>query len=155
MSKIISVLLLLSGVCSMSQNSLSKNLTDVLTKAGKNRGELEKVIHQYNQNKGDSLKLKATYFLISNMDIHTSVDYYWADETGKKILYNEMNYPDFATAVKAFEDIKPKYKNLKPIRVIYRDIDTIKADFLIRNVENAFDVWEKPQNKNPAERCKI
>lgn len=148
MTKIISAILLLSGVCSMSQNNLSKKLTDVLVKAGKNRGELEKVIHQYNQNIGDSLKLKATYFLISNMDIHSSVDYYWADETGKKIPYNEMNYPDFATAVKAFEEIKSKYKNLKPIRVTYRDIDTIKADFLIKNIENAFDVWEKPQNKN-------
>ncbi len=146
MSKIISALLLFSGVCSMSQNSLPKNVTSILEKAGKNRIELEKVIQQYSQNPADSLKLKASYFLIQNMDIHYSSDYYWADGDGKKIPYNEMDYPDFVTAVNAFEQIKPKYQNIKPVAVVYKDIDTIKASFLIKNIDNAFVVWNKPQS---------
>lgn len=148
MNKIIITLLLLSGFCVLSQNNMPKNVTTVLEKAGKNRIELEKVIQQYNQKAADSLKLKATYFLIANMDIHFSVDYYWADSAGKRIPYNEMDYPDFVTAVKAFEEIKPKYENLKPVPITYKDMDTIKADFLIKNIENAFDVWKRPQSKN-------
>lgn len=148
MGKIIMMLLLLSSLYVRSQNNLPKNVTAVLEKAGKNRGELEKVIQRYNQNKADSLKLKATYFLISNMDIHSSVDYYWTDGKGKRIPYNEMDYPDFVSAVKAFEEIKPKYENIKPVPYTYKDIDTIKADFLIRNIENAFAVWKQPQSKN-------
>lgn len=148
MSKITIILLLFSGVFGIAQNQVPKNVTAVLEKAGKNRGELEKVIHQYNRTIGDSLKLKATYFLIANMDIHYSVDYYWADGAGKKIPYNEMDYPDFVAAVKAFEKIKPKYQDVKPVPFTYKDIDTIKADFLIKNIENAFDVWKRPQSKN-------
>lgn len=148
MVKITTTLLLLLGFYTLAQNNIPKNVTTVLEKAGKNRGELEKVIHQYNHNAADSLKLKATYFLIANMDIHSSVDYYWADGAGKRIPYNEMDYPDFVSAVKAFEEIKPKYENLKPVSITYKDIDTIKADFLIKNIENAFDVWKRPQSKN-------
>lgn len=148
MSKFITTLLLLSGFCTIAQNSLPKNVITVIEKAGKNKIELEKVIKQYNQNTADSLKLKAAYFLIANMDIHSSVDYYWVDGTGKKIPYNEMDYPDFVTAVKAFEEIKPKYPNVKPVPFTYKDIDTIKADFLIKNIENAFEVWKRPQCKN-------
>lgn len=148
MGKITLMLLLLSGLHVTSQNNLPKNVESVLEKAGKNRNELEKVIRQYRQNKGDSLKLKAAYFLIENMDIHFSADYYWADGTGKRIPYNEMDYPDFVTAVKAFEEIKPKYENVKPVPVTYKDIDSIKADFLIENIENAFDVWKKPHFKH-------
>jgi hypothetical protein len=148
MSKFITTLLLFSAFCTIAQNSLPKNVATVLNKAGKNKGELEKVILRYNQNKADSLKLKATYFLISNMDIHSSIDYYWADGTGKKIPYNEMDYPDFVTAIKAFEEIKTKYESVKPVPYSYKDIDTIKADFLIKNIENAFEVWKRPQAQN-------
>lgn len=132
----------------VAQNRVPQNVTAVLEKAGKNKIELEKVIRQYNQNTEDSLKLKAAYFLISNMDIHFSADYYWADGTGKKIPFNEMDYPDFVTAVKAFEEIKPKYESVKPVSYSYKDIDTIKAEFLIKNIENAFEVWKRPQAKN-------
>ncbi|HTN22204.1 MAG TPA: hypothetical protein VL125_17130 [Pelobium sp.] len=114
----------------------------VLQKAGKNRPELEKTINHFKQPE-DSLKLKATYFLIANMDIHYSADYYWADSAGRRIDYNELDYPDFATAVKAFEEIKQKHRRVKPIPITYRDIDTIKADFLIDNVNQAFESWEK------------
>ena len=148
MHKITMMLFLFSGFYAISQNNLPKNVATVLEKAGKNRGELEKVIQRYNQNTADSLKLKATYFLISNMDLHSSVDYYWADGSGKRIPYNEMDYPDFVTAVKVFEEIKPKYENVKPVPFVYKDIDVIKADFLIKNIENAFDVWKQPQSKN-------
>lgn len=148
MNKILAIGFLFFIFHTKAQNSVPKNVSVVLEKAGKNKGELEKVIRQYNQNTADSLKLKAAYFLISNMDIHSSSDYYWTDGAGKKIPYNEMDYPDFVTALKAFEEIKSKYEGIKPVPFIYKDIDTIKADFLIKNIDNAFEVWKRPQSKN-------
>ena len=45
----------------------SPEINRVLFMAGKNRGELEKVLKHYSQNPADSLKLKAAEFLIINM----------------------------------------------------------------------------------------
>ena len=113
----------------------------VLKKAGNNRIELEKAI-QYCNKSGDSLKLKAIYFLIANMDIHSSSDYYWEDTAGKKITYNELDYPDFEQAKTAFETIKTQNTGLKPKPIIYKDIETITGDYLIQNLEKAFVAWK-------------
>lgn len=112
----------------------------VLKKAGNNRVELEKAI-QYCNKSGDSLKTKAIYFLIANMDIHSSSDYYWEDAAGKKIAYNELDYPDFEQAKTAFDAIKEKNPGLKPKPIIYKDIETITGDYLIQNLEKAFEAW--------------
>lgn len=112
----------------------------VLKKAGNNRVELEKAI-EYCQKTGDSLKTKAIYFLIANMDIHSSSDYYWEDATGKKIAYNELDYPDFEQVKTAFDAIKEKNQGLKPKPIIYKDIETITGDYLIQNLEKAFEAW--------------
>lgn len=112
----------------------------VLKKAGKNRIELEKAIQHCNKS-GDSLKLKAIYFLIANMDIHSSSDYYWEDVAGKKIAYNELDYPDFEQAKTAFDTIKEKNPGLKPKPIIYKDIETITGNYLIENLERAFAAW--------------
>lgn len=112
----------------------------VLKKAGNNRIELEKAIEYCNKT-GDSLKIKAMQFLIANMDIHSSSDYYWEDVAGKKIAYNELDYPDFEQAKTAFEAVKEKNPGLKPTPVIYKDIETITGDYLIQNLEKAFVAW--------------
>jgi hypothetical protein len=113
-----------------------------LKKAEKNRPELEKAILHCKQT-GDLQKLKAIYFLISNMDIHYSADYYWKNTEGQKIEFNELDYPDFDQAAKAFEELKTKHPDLKPQSVVYKDLETIKADFLIENIEQAFATWKK------------
>lgn len=118
-----------------------------LTKAGGNRPELEKAI-EHCKKTGDPLKLNAIYFLIGNMDIHTSSDYYWKNQTGEKVSYNELDYPDFDQAAKAFEVIKEKNPGLQPQKIIYKDIETIKADYLIDNLEKAFVTWKSSPIKN-------
>ena len=120
----------------------------VLKKSGTNRPELERAI-TYFKKSNDPLKLKAIYFLISNMDIHYSKDYYWADSaTGKRIDYNELNYPDLATAVEAFDRIKATVGKVKPVPYKYYDIDSIKASILIDNIDRAFALWKLPPSKN-------
>ncbi|MFM9826137.1 hypothetical protein [Flavobacterium sp.] len=124
-----------------------KSVEAVLKKAGKNRIELEKAI-RYCKISGNPLKIKAMNFLIANMDIHFSADYYWVDKVGKKINYNELVYPNFEQALKAFEILKNKNPGIHPKTVIYKDIEKIKGDFLIQNLENAFKAWNSSIIKN-------
>ena len=118
-----------------------------LKKAGKNRKELEKAI-VYCQKTKDPLKLKAIYFLIANMDIHYSADYYWENKDKQKIPYNELDYPDFDQAAKAFENIKLQNPGLHPQKVFYQDLETIKGVFLIENIDKAFEAWKNAPHKN-------
>lgn len=118
---------------------------NVLKRAGKNRPQLEKAIVYF---KNDPQKLQAIYFLVANMDIHYSADFFWADTTGKRIPFDEKNYTDFNEAVKAFDNVKGNYKGIHPQAFYYKDIDTIKAEYLIDNVERAFKYWKTPRLKN-------
>jgi hypothetical protein len=128
-----------------AQNSLlyDQQVERVLQKAGSNRSELEKAL-QYFSKKQDPLQFKAVCFLIANMDIHYSDTYFWADSSGEKVPFNELDYPDFTTALHAFDDLKKQHPGLHPVPFRYRDIDSIQADFIIDNVERAFDCWKRP-----------
>ncbi|MGO4772850.1 hypothetical protein ACEN2I_14405 [Flavobacterium sp. W22_SRS_FK3] len=119
----------------------------VLKKAGNNRIELEKAL-QYTNKTGDELKIKAMQFLISNMDIHSSADYYWENTAKEKVEYNELTYPDFEKAKIALETIKEKNMGLLPKPVIYQDIETVTGDYLIQNLEKAFQSWNSSAMKN-------
>lgn len=116
-------------------------LENVLKKAGTNRIELEKALI-YSAKTGDSLKLKAMQFLIANMDIHSSYNYYWEDAAGKKVDYNELDYADVDQAKISLESIKEKNPDLKAKPIISKDIETITGDYLIQNLENAFVAWK-------------
>ncbi len=47
---------------------------ETLSQAGKNRGELEKVLRHYRESPEDSLKYRAACFLIDNMKWHLSTE---------------------------------------------------------------------------------
>ncbi|NII29260.1 transglutaminase domain-containing protein [Pseudoflavitalea sp. X16] len=133
-------LILLFPVASLCQQRYPDSVEAVLRQSNGHRAELEKAIDHFKRS-GDSLQLKAIYFLVSNMDAHYSASYYWVDSLGRKVAYNELDYPDFAASIQAFEALKRQHKKLSPRPVVYRDIDTIQAAFLIDNVERAFASW--------------
>lgn len=54
------------------QKKYSQSILQSLELAGDNRDELEKVLRHYEEDKNDSLKLKAAMFLIENMKYHSS-----------------------------------------------------------------------------------
>ena len=112
-----------------------------LAKAKNNRAELEKAI-AHCQKSNNPLKLKAIYFLIANMDIHSTSDYYWENKAGTKVPFNELDYPDFDQAAKAFESIKEQNPEIQPKPIVYSDLETIKGDYLIQNIEQAFAAWQ-------------
>ena len=57
-----------------SCNRSPKDARILLKASGENRPELEKVIQHYSQYSADSLKLKAAYFLLGNMDNKFTLD---------------------------------------------------------------------------------
>lgn len=133
---LLSLLLLFS-----CQSTGEKQLGKVLTLSGSNRPEIEKVLKHYEANEADSLKLKAAKFLIINMPGHQSysgkdIKEYYAE--AEKIIFsdrkdnekvNELNNLLIEFPSDDFE--------------IVEDYSIIKADYLIRSIDAAFDDWQQ------------
>jgi hypothetical protein len=139
--------IVLFAISVTAQPLYPSKVEEILKQSKSNRHELEKVINHF-QSKEDSLKLKAVYFLIANMDIHYADDYYWVDSSGKTIAFSELDYPDFKSSVKAFNDLKRTTSTLTAKQIKIKDIDSIKANFLIDNVDRAFVAWRLPWAKD-------
>lgn len=119
-------------------------LEQALIQAGKNRKELEKVLEYY---QNDSLKLRAAQFLIENMPYHYS---YQGEELKKYFQYFERfsvsawRGPTFVRDSIIQKDGK---FNFKALDAVY-DITSVKADYLIHNIDFSFKVWrEQPWGK--------
>lgn len=127
----------------IAQNIIPKDVLNVINKTKTNKTELLNAANYYKKNT-DSLKQQAMFFLLRNMDIHYSSNYYWIDSMKNKIEFNELEYSTFQNSINGFEELKAKYGKLRPKTIIYRDIDTITADYLIKNINQAFQVWKTP-----------
>lgn len=119
-------------------------LEEALRQAGGNRPELEKVLLHYSGNPEDSLKYKAAVFLIENMPGHYSFEepseltLYYDEIDSVYAIYKDFPYND--DLVKIYEEITRKY-NLSQLKTI-PDVQCITSDFLIDNIDRAFDAWK-------------
>lgn len=116
-----------------------KSLSHALDAAGKNRQELEKVLAHY---KDDSLKLNAAQFLINNMQYHC---YF---ESKKYDLFKNNLHPIIhekkLSGEAAFKYLEEKYGRLTNQDFITKnDIQSITSQYLIKNIDFAFNVWRK------------
>lgn len=115
------------------------DLEKALILAGENRSELERVLNHY---KEDTLKYKAACFLIENMPGHYSYaddrinEYYSEIDT---ILTCPSMTPD--EKMKNIEHVAVKYPGLNADTI--EDVKIIKADFLIHNIDRAFEYWKE------------
>ena len=123
----------------------NKRLNQTLDLAGENRKELLKTLERY---KNDSLKYNAAYFLIENMG---NKHYY----TGKIIdrydlifhLYdslqqNRIYKADHTIILSAWDSLTNKYGTLSTRKMdIQLDCRTLQSDFLIENIDLAFESW--------------
>jgi hypothetical protein len=147
------ILLLFLLICSCSH--VPRNVRIALKAAGENRPELEKVIQHYNQDRADSLKLKAAYFLIGNMFGFT---YYNGDLIEKYYLFFDVANTRYKNdRGYSFEKYKLITDSLRDIYGpfsydqlnVFHDLKDIKAAFLIDNIDMAFKVWnEQPWGKD-------
>lgn len=127
----------------------SSDLEKALSAAGENRPELEKVLQHYKKNESDSLKWKAACFLIENMPPHytyvgTAVDTFYS--AMGKVFKNPKNL--------GREYYNAKYDSVLNVLAleleqaqIRLDIKSMKADYLIRNIDQAFQMWQTPWGK--------
>lgn len=136
------------GVCGQQKSSFvtPPGVERVLKLSGKNRPELEKVLRHYAQKKNAD-QWKAACFLIENMDIHFSEEFYWETHNGKKVEFNELAYPDFRTAVAQFNQLSAKEHLHLKSRII-PDIQSITANLLIENIDYAFRFLGTPRAKH-------
>ncbi|MBC8276635.1 MAG: transglutaminase domain-containing protein [FCB group bacterium] len=142
--KIFLVFTLMLSSCFLTGCSTSKyppKVSSVLEKAGDNRGELEKAIVHFQQ-LGDSLKLEAVYYLLSNIESHNYRTFNLVDSSENVIEFNILDFPDFETLITHLDSIEKALGELdfKP-KDKAEDIKTITGDFLINNVESAYEVW--------------
>lgn len=106
--------------------------------AGENRVELEKVLHHYMD---DPEKLSASRFLIENMPAHYSyrgkdiVKYY---EYAKALFQSEQSPKEQSDSLLHLS--KKMFPNLDKDTIC--DIKIIKSDFLIKNIDMAFNEWK-------------
>lgn len=125
-------------ICSVMALSCTDGLQQALEFAGDNRAELEKVLEHYDAS-GDDEKLRAAEYLIRNMPGHKSmVGEYEAYYDAVDSLFDISDSPIDAfaqlTALSDAYDGRIRYEY---------DSRIISSEYLIRNVDNAFDQWKK------------
>lgn len=128
------VFLLLFSSC-----TLDDYVKQTLEAAGENRIELEKVLQYYSANKADSLKLKAAHWLIANMKQNYAYDseqirqfYKDADSLFQDSLIHDLYAERLDTLL-----LKISLEKVK----VYSDIRMVTAEFLIHNIDDAFEAW--------------
>ncbi len=141
------ILIFLFAIAQNSIAQYSQKLNWALSQTKTNKQELLKAITYFNK-KRDSIKIKSVIFLIENMPIHKSYNYYWADNNNSRIKFSELAFDSYSKVENALDSISKIHGNLHPVINIYRDIDSITSELLIENVENAVDTWRSGIHKN-------
>lgn len=129
---IVGLLLSLSFV-----TACDSNLRQSLDMAGDNRGEMEKVLSHF-KNDPDPLKYKAAKFLIENMPYHYTYE-------GKGIeqydsVYLAMSEEPIQFRDSVFKQLMDNFDS-KAMKAV-PDIRSLKADYLIKVIDELCDVWQ-------------
>lgn len=134
------IILVLFAVSLTSCGNYDALLEDALSKAKTNRAELELVLNHYSE---DSLKLEAAKFLIRNMPGH----YSYADTARINRYYNSVDSMFDNFHGQPIDSIRLEIDGLARVWGVERipkvmDVEVVSADFLIRNIDEAFKQWE-------------
>ncbi len=139
------ILLTISFVaCDNASNSnYPESVLETLEKAGDNASELESVLEHYAQQPNDSLKFQAACFLIGNMgEKHAWADFELHGEDETTVDFNVLDYENYDALLDAWDELEAQHGELNfKTSELVRDYDTITADFLIKNIDLAFQVW--------------
>jgi len=125
------------------------SIDSVLSLAGDNRPQLERVLEHYAE-LGDTLKLKAARFLIANMGEHSYVTYFMHDSSKTEIPFDILSFPDYAALTTVADSLERARGTIDFSRhePVY-DRNTITADHLTSQIDYAFRAWrEKPWAKD-------
>ena len=124
--------------CSM-QKTKGVSLEQALSMSGENQAELEKVLEYY---KNDSIKLEAARYLIRNMPFHFSRMEYFVSPEGERYVPDIRNFTDNQAVKRHCDSLQEKGYTIRK-EIVY-DIKALHSDYLIRNIDLAFQAWQKP-----------
>lgn len=148
-AKICLIPILLYGLLMIGCNSekLPGDIISALDSAGENRPQLLRVINHYKEDKKDSLKLKAAFFLIKNL---TGRYYYSGDLLNEYQNYTKLISLDRTKGHKILTSIEKNYGKFSIEKLkTNRDLEHITADQFINDIDIAFKAWEEmPWSKN-------
>jgi len=101
--------------------------------------EVAKILNHYKKD-ANPKKWKAAKFLLDHIQIHKSKVCQWIDKEGTRHDVNELK-------LESFEAYTAKIKNfrkngIQPKVTSLWDVQYLKADFLIENIDTAFATWE-------------
>jgi len=125
--------------CTTEKNNVER----LLSQAGANRSELEKVLSYYQE---DSLKYKAAVFLIENMPFHSYLD-------GPELMcyrkYYECANGNYIRLNHILDSLNGIYGTSFLHRLQrYNDLKSVSSTILIHHIDWAFKVWqEQPWGK--------
>lgn len=109
-----------------------RQLDVALEMAGNNRSELERVISHYSDN---PQKQEAAQWLIANMPGHSVMWSEGAQMFADSVMHRELSQQRADELWDSLRSVAGAERRLK-------DVETLKADFLIENIDRAFETWE-------------
>lgn len=129
---IVTTLIMLTGCGQESR------LDFALKEAGENRAELETVLNHY---RGDSLKYAASVFLIEQMPCRYGLE---GKELERLHSFYQAAHTSGLNPSQVNDSMQSAGTTFSKSRMIpVRDIESIKADFLIGHIDKVFEVWKK------------
>src|SRR5690606_27985036 len=137
-------------VNSCSLNLKEGSLDEAFRLAGDNKIELQKVIEHFKKKSEDSLKLKAAYFLISNLKKSISISENPSIQRPidliQPILKEKGKTSETFEIFNQYLNSSVSHKNLN----FNRDIDLVNSNMLIENIELAYKAIESlPKDLRP------
>ena len=137
-----STLVMFSWQCLKSTRpGIPSDVLQVIQDAGLNKPELVKAIGRYVGDK-DSLKRKALFCLMAQMDRNYSVYYSVQDTLENHYSFNPKDYPDYLVLKHAWDSTEQVRGNLLYHADSFRtDAQTLSGNYLISNLNEAFKAW--------------
>ncbi|MBU2903434.1 hypothetical protein KO529_01450 [Arenibacter algicola] len=136
-------------LCVFSCHKYSPEIRQALDMAEGNKVELIQVLEHY-EKKGDSLKMAAAEFLISNLPYNYSYDttYLKKFRDIPNIAESQLEQNgviDSDRLNKLWDNLKTRYSPSASVysRPVLEDIKFVTGEFLIKNIDEAFDSWQR------------
>lgn len=141
---LIALILLCCSQACRQINSFPKNTLEYSLKlAGSNRPELEKVLAHFSASPADSLKYKAAVFLLSNMEDLYHVESEWQSRFDPLFFKHLPGRDD--EGINRLRDSVDGIVGMTD-RVDFKriqDLQALSSDYLIKNIEEAFESWQR------------
>jgi len=133
-------LILIVILLSVSCQHYPANIEKVLNLAAHNRPELEKALEHF---RNDTMQYKACCFLIENMEGKHWLSVEYVNKFGYPIDVPIHKFTDTEKFKKYLDSLSKSPFGLTTNQTQVMDYHVITADYLIENIELAFDVWHK------------